>query len=69
MQAGGIVTKPTLALLGERGPEAVIPLERMPTQQTIIFERGSIVVSGILNSELVDDLSEKIARKIFRRGY
>jgi len=69
MQAGGIVTKPTLALLGERGPEAVIPLERMPAQQTIIFEKGSIVVSGILNSELVDDLSEKIARKIFRRGY
>jgi hypothetical protein len=25
MQAGGIVTKPTLALLGERGPEAVLP--------------------------------------------
>ena len=26
MQAGGIVTRPTAALLGERGPEAVIPL-------------------------------------------
>ena len=23
---GGIVTKPTLAMLGERGPEAVVPL-------------------------------------------
>lgn len=28
MQAGGIVTRPTLALLGEAGPEAVIPLNR-----------------------------------------
>lgn len=26
---GGIVTRPTLALVGERGPEAVIPLARM----------------------------------------
>jgi phage-related minor tail protein len=28
MAAGGIVTKPTLALIGESGPEAVIPLRR-----------------------------------------
>ncbi|HXH05849.1 MAG TPA: hypothetical protein VNI83_04590 [Vicinamibacterales bacterium] len=28
MQHGGIVTRPTLALLAERGPEAVIPLAR-----------------------------------------
>lgn len=26
---GGIVSRPTLALIGERGPEAVIPLDRM----------------------------------------
>jgi hypothetical protein len=26
---GGIVSSPTLALIGERGPEAVIPLDRM----------------------------------------
>ena len=25
---GGIVTRPTLAMVGERGPEAVIPLNR-----------------------------------------
>jgi hypothetical protein len=29
MAAGGIVTGPTLALIGEAGPEAVIPLDRM----------------------------------------
>lgn len=27
---GGIVTRPTLALIGERGPEAVVPLSRAP---------------------------------------
>jgi hypothetical protein len=29
MAAGGIVTGPTFALIGEAGPEAVIPLDRM----------------------------------------
>lgn len=29
MAAGGIVNRPTLALIGEAGPEAVIPLSRM----------------------------------------
>lgn len=28
--AGGVVTRPTLALIGEAGPEAVLPLNRMP---------------------------------------
>jgi len=29
LQAGGIVTKPTMALVGEKGPEAVVPLDKM----------------------------------------
>jgi phosphotransferase system HPr-like phosphotransfer protein len=29
MAEGGIVTGPTLALIGEAGPEAVVPLDRM----------------------------------------
>jgi SLT domain-containing protein len=31
MATGGIVTRPTLALIGEAGPEAVIPLNRAGT--------------------------------------
>ena len=31
---GGIVTQPTLALIGEKGPEAVIPLDRNRGPQT-----------------------------------
>jgi TP901 family phage tail tape measure protein len=31
LAAGGIVTKPTLALIGEAGPEAVVPLNRKNT--------------------------------------
>ena len=29
---GGVVTKPTLAVIGEEGPEAVVPLEGAPGQ-------------------------------------
>lgn len=31
---GGIVTRPTRALIGEAGPEAVIPLDRLPDMKT-----------------------------------
>jgi hypothetical protein len=34
MAAGGIVNKATLALIGERGPEAVIPLDRLGAMGT-----------------------------------
>ena len=27
--AGGVVTKPTLGIIGEKGPEAVVPLSQM----------------------------------------
>jgi len=32
-QAGAIVRKPSLLLVGERGPEAVVPLERYEEEQ------------------------------------
>lgn len=38
-QHGGIVTRPTLGIVGEKGPEAVIPLDRLNNQMmTIIIE-------------------------------
>ncbi len=46
MQHGGVVTRPTLAVLGEAGPEAVVPLSAAggPTgplvQQTIVVAAG-----------------------------
>jgi phage-related minor tail protein len=38
MANGGVVTGPTLAMIGEAGPEAVIPLDRMGSMggQTLI---------------------------------
>ena len=33
---GGIIRSPTLGLLGEAGPEAVVPLDQMPTGLTVV---------------------------------
>ena len=56
---GGIVTGPTLALIGEAGPEAVIPLNRMNQGVTVniagsvISERDLIetIRRGLVNSQ------------------
>jgi hypothetical protein len=37
LAVGGIVTAPTLALLGERGPEAVIPLDQARTGPAVVI--------------------------------
>jgi len=43
MAEGGIVTQPTTALIGERGPEAVIPL----TRSAFAEEMASVVASAV----------------------
>ena len=42
MASGGIVTRPTLALIGEAGPEAVVPLGRGGTGDVNIIVQGSV---------------------------
>lgn len=55
MAEGGIVTGPTLAMIGEAGPEAVIPLDRAGMMGNI-----TVNVSGSVIAE--DDLIETIRR-------
>lgn len=57
---GGIVTKPTLAMIGEAGTEAVIPLNRSNTPNlapniTVVVE-GSIIKQSDLVKEVGDEL-------------
>lgn len=49
MAAGGVVTKPTVALIGEAGPEAVVPLARMGGQGGIVIHHfpEPLIVKGI----------------------
>ena len=57
---GGIVTRPTLAMLGERGPEAVIPLSG----------RGGGGINVNINGPVygLHDLEEQIVEAITRRA-
>lgn len=57
MASGGIVTKPTLAMIGEAGPEAVVPLGRGGGGTTIIVQ-GSIWQT--------EDLARAVADKMGR---
>ena len=59
---GGIVTGPTLALVGEAGPEAVIPLDRAgamggggPTYQITV--NTGVGDAGLIGSEIVDAIT------------
>jgi len=59
MQAGGVVTRPTLAMVGERGPEAVVPLSRGGMGTNVTVNVGGSVISdrdlvSYIRSELLD---------------
>jgi hypothetical protein len=58
MAEGGIVTKPTLAMIGEAGSEAVIPLDKMGGMGTTvnINVAGSVISEGQLQSVIQDAL-------------
>ena len=61
---GGIVSSPTLGLVGEAGPEAIIPLDRMSGMGG---DTSVINVSGALDAEGVARQIERILRDSQRR--
>ena len=59
LAAGGIVTSPTLSMIGEAGPEAVIPLSKMDSmggQNITINVGGSVISEGDLVAVIRDQL-------------
>jgi hypothetical protein len=58
MAEGGVVTQPTLAMIGEAGAEAVIPLDRMGSMGTTVNVNvaGSVISEGQLQSVIQDAL-------------
>lgn len=70
MATGGIVTAPTLALIGEgRGPEAVIPLERLGEFMGGGPSGGIHIANMTVVSNDPDDMLRKIERKASRQSY
>jgi len=64
MAAGGIVRSPTLAMLGEAGPEAVVPLGRAGVM-------GSIIINILGPTYGMDDFERRVAEAVrdgARRG-
>lgn len=60
---GGIVTAPTLALIGEAGPEAVIPLDKMGS--SVVIE---VNVLGDLRAEDPEEVAGAIGRVLWSQG-
>ena len=58
MAEGGIVNQPTLALIGEAGSEAVVPLDQMGSMGTriVVNVAGSVISEGELQSVIQDAL-------------
>jgi hypothetical protein len=60
---GGLVNKPTLAMIGEKGPEAVIPLNRMNDfagQQPINVYLDGRKITGTIAPQMVDMIRGRI---------
>lgn len=65
LASGGIVNDPTLAIIGEKGPEAVVPLDKMPVNQTTI----EVTVLGDLKAEDEKSLADAIGRVWWANGF
>ncbi|MBI4063465.1 MAG: hypothetical protein HY401_04100 [Elusimicrobia bacterium] len=63
-QEGGVVTRPTLGLIGEAGPEAVIPLNRLGGAAPSNIEINITQTNNITVSGFGDDQAREIMRRI-----
>lgn len=66
MAKGGIVNHPTIAMIGEAGPEAVVPLNRYMGMGgvTIVNQiQGSVVTQKELSLVIRDDMAQLLRRK------
>ena len=67
---GGVVTKPTLGILGEAGPEAAIPLSKMGGMgggtTNVTVNVNADVSSDIDLDRLADQISAKIYDNVRR---
>jgi hypothetical protein len=66
---GGIVTRPTLAMIGEAGPEAVIPLSRAKGMTGDEKPSGVTIINNFYNPQIRDNsdinkLTDEIDRRI-----
>jgi len=67
---GGIVTKPTVSMIGEAGPEAVIPLDKFPelnmggNGQGIVVNVNGNNIYGTDPDDIAEAISDKLATMV-----
>lgn len=61
---GGIVDKPTLALIGEEGPEAVVPLKKGAGGGSFVIENIEVIINGNMDENLIPDIASEIGLQI-----
>ena len=70
MQHGGIVTSPTMALIGERGPEAVIPLNRLESGGgEVHIHLGNLIADEMGLRKFVRTVSEVMGQEGRRNAF
>jgi len=57
---GGIVTKPTMALIGEAGPEAVVPLGKMGGGKTVVINFNG----GLVHERQIFEMVRSMAARV-----
>lgn len=65
---GGIVTSPTLAMIGEAGPEAVVPLNRYPGANIVVNITGNNISNKMDLRDIADEVSNQIMNKLRLNG-
>ncbi len=65
LASGGVVNSPTIAMIGEAGPEAVIPLSKMGSMGNTTINVNNPVVR---NESDIRKLTDTIARKLQSQG-
>jgi phage-related protein len=65
---GAVVTRPTLAMIGERGPEAVIPLDKAGgmVDAGVILRQSNYFYGAINNAGDLDEISRRLAERTIR---
>jgi phage-related protein len=67
LAGGGVVTQPTLAMIGEAGPEAVVPLNQMASLKGVVIEIRDHEYGRIARGEIVAERRYEEARERARR--
>jgi hypothetical protein len=63
--AGGFITRPTLALVGEAGPEMIVPLTGEGAGGGITITIKSVVIRKDAD---IEDVARKLAREVRKQG-